>query len=157
MTERNRTGTMAGVTPEQAAAAVKVAVLELGGAFSQDPKTMRKARQLGLTGWAFYVAGRAGALGDVRAETAAAAMGFIATEAVRDGWEAARKVAPPVEIAEHNLCECCRWGRENLESFYGVARFVELAERVLVEADAAGMPLFAAWRAMPIPEDSPGA
>jgi hypothetical protein len=27
----------------------------------------------------------------------------------------------------------------------------------VVEADAAGMPLFAAWRAMPIPEDSLGA
>src|SRR3982751_3883877 len=102
---------MAGVTPEQTAAAVKVAVLELGGAFSQDPKTMRKARQLGLTGWAFYVAGRAGALGDVRADTAAGAVGVLAPE----------------------------------------------ARRVLGEADPAARPLFAAWRAMPIPEDSRGA
>lgn len=145
------------VTPEQTAAAVKRAVLELGGAFSHDPKTMRKARQLGLTGWAFYVAGRAGALGDVRPDTAAAAMAFIASDAVKDGWEAARRVAPPAEIAGHNLAECCRWGRENLPSFYGLPRFVELAERVVVEADPAGMPLFAAWRAMPIPEDSPAA
>jgi hypothetical protein len=145
------------VTPEQTAAAVKQAVLELGGAFSHDPKTMRKARQLGLTGWAFYVAGRAGALGEVRPDTAAAAMAFIASEAVKDGWEAARRVAPPADIAGHNLAECCRWGRENLESFYGLTRFIELAERVVVEADPAGMPLFAAWRAMPIPDDSPGA
>jgi hypothetical protein len=142
------------VTPEQTAAAVKPAVLELGGAFSHDPKTMRKARQLGLTGWAFYVAGRAGALGDIRPDTAAAAMAFIASDAVKDGWEAARRVAPPAEIAGHNLAECCRWGRENLASFPGLASFVELAERVVVEADPAGMPLFAAWRAMPIPEDS---
>jgi hypothetical protein len=148
---------MAVVTPEQAAAAAKRAVLELGGAFGHDPKTMRKARQLGLTGWAFYVAGRAGALGDVRPDTAAAAMAFIASEAVKDGWEAARRIAPPPEIAAHNLSECCRWGRENLESFYGLPQFVELAERVVVEADPAGMPLFAAWRAMPIPEDSLGA
>jgi hypothetical protein len=157
MTERDDTGTMAVVTPEQAAAAAKRAVLDLGGAFGHDPKTMRKARQLGLTGWAFYVAGRAGALGDVRPDTAAAAMAFIATEAVRDGWEAARRIAPPPEIAAHNLAECCRWGRENLESFYGLPQLVDLAERVVVDADAAGMPLFAAWRAMPIPEDSLGA
>jgi hypothetical protein len=148
---------MSPVTPEQTAAAAKSAVLELGSAFSHDPRTTRKARQLGLTGWAFYVAGRAGALGEVSPDTAAAAMAFVASEAVRDGWEAARKVAPAREIAGHNLAECCRWGRENLESFYGLARLVELAQRVVVEADAAGMPLFAAWRAMPVPEDAPGA
>jgi len=118
---------------------------------------MRKARQLGLTGWAFYVAGRGGALGDVRPDTVAAALGFIAPEAVRDGWEAARRILPPFEVAGENLGECCRWGRDNLESFYGLGRMVELAERVVVAAETAGMPLFAAWRAMPIPDDAPGA
>ena len=39
---------MSRVTPEQAAAAAKRAVLTLGGAFSDDPKTMRRARQIGL-------------------------------------------------------------------------------------------------------------
>jgi hypothetical protein len=145
------------VTPEQAAAAAKRAVLELGGAFNNDPKTMRRARQIGLTGWSFYVAGRGGALGDVRADTVAAALGFIALDAVQDGWDAARKVASPFEIAGHNLAECCRWGREHLESFFGLSKLVELAERVVVSAEPAGLPLFAAWRAMPIPEDSPGA
>jgi hypothetical protein len=145
------------VTPEQAAAAGKRAILKLGGAFGQDPRTMRKARQLGLTGWAFYVAGRGGALGDVRADTVAGVLGFIAPEAVRDGWEAARKIAPPPDIAAHNLGECCRWGREHLTTFYGLERLVELAERIVVSAEAAAMPLFAAWRAMPIPDDAAGA
>jgi len=36
------------VTPEQAAAAGKRAILKVGGAFAHDPRTMRKARQLGL-------------------------------------------------------------------------------------------------------------
>ena len=146
------------MTPEQAAAAAKPAVLALGNAFSDDPKTMRRARQIGLTGWAFYVAGRGGALGNVRADTVAAALGFIAPEAVQDGWDAACKVAPPEEIAAQNLAECCRWGREHLAGFYGLARLVELAERVVVSAEAAGMPLFAAWRSMPLPDDdAPGA
>jgi hypothetical protein len=148
---------MSGVTPEQTAVRLKSPVFELGGAFRQDPRTTRKARQLGLTGWAFYVAGRAGALGDVRPDTAAAAMAFIASDAVRDGWEAARKVALPSEVAEASAAECGRWGRENLESFYALPRLVELLERVVVDADAAGMPLFAAWRAMPVPEGGPGA
>ena len=117
------------MTPEQAAAAAKPAVLALGSAFSDDPKTMRRARQIGLTGWAFYVAGRGGALGNVRADTVAAALGFIAPEAVQDGWEAACKVAPPEEIAAQCRAECCRWGHEHLDGFYGLARLVELAER----------------------------
>jgi hypothetical protein len=145
------------VTPEQTAAAGKRAILKLGGAFGHDPRTMRKARQLGLTGWAFYVAGRGGALGDVRADTVAGVLGFIAPEAVRDGWEAARKVAAPLDIAAHNLAECCRWGREHLSTLDGLERFVELAERVVVSAEAAGLPLFAAWRSMPVPDDEPGA
>jgi hypothetical protein len=148
---------MTRVTPEQAAAAAKHAVLDLGGAFGNDPKTMRRARQIGLTGWAFYVAGRGGALGEVHPDTVAAAMGFIAPEAVRDGWDAARRVASPTEIAAHNLAECCRWGRENLEPFYGLPRMVELAGRVVLAAEIAGMPLFAAWRAMPVPDLSLGA
>jgi hypothetical protein len=147
---------MTGVTPEQAAAAAKRPVLELAGAFGNDPKTLQCARQLGLSGWAFYVAGRGGALGDVDPDTVTAAIGFIAAEAIRDGWQAARRVAAPAEIAARNLAECCRWGRENLEVFYGSPKLVELASRVVVAAEIAGMPLFAAWRAMPVPDDSVG-
>ncbi|HYN97453.1 MAG TPA: hypothetical protein VES42_26755 [Pilimelia sp.] len=145
------------MTPELAAAACKIAVQELGGAFAEDPKTLRRARQLKLSGWAFYVAGRGGALGDVRPDTVAAALGFIAPEAVNDGWDAARRVATPADVAAHNLAECCRWGAEHLGHFGGLERLMELSERVVLAADPAGMPLFAAWRAMPVPEDSPGA
>jgi hypothetical protein len=148
---------MTGVTPEQAAAAAKQAVRELGEGFGNDPRTMRRARQVGLTGWAFYVAGRGGALGDVEPDTVAAAIGMIAAEAVQDGWEAAKLVAPPPQIAAHNLAECCRWGHEYLASFRDLARLVEFAERVVVSAEPAGLPLFAAWRAMPVPDSAPAA
>ena len=145
------------VTPEQTAGAVRLTVVKLGGAFAEDPKTLRRARELGLTSWAFYVAGRGGALGDVRSDTVAAAIGFIAPEAVRDGWEAARRVAPPSQVAEYHLQECCRWGVERLSGLPRLDRLLALAERVVVAADAAGLPLFAAWRAMPVPDDEPGA
>jgi len=145
------------VTPDLTAAATRAAVHELGGAFAEDPKTLRQARQLGLTGWSFYVAGRGGALGDVRPDTVAAALGFIAPDAVRDGWETARRIIPPSEVAEHHLAECCRWGRERLDVFHGVDRLVDLAVRVVLAADPAGLTLFAAWRTMPMPEDGPGA
>lgn len=145
------------MTPEQAATAAKPGVLELGGAFNDDPRTLRRARVMGLSGWAFYVAGRGGALGDVRTDTVAAALGFIAPEAVVDGWEAARRVATPMDVAAARLAECCRWGNENLGDFALLDRLTELVQRIVVSADPAGMPLFAAWRAMPVSDSAPAA
>ncbi|TWH68341.1 SCO6745 family protein [Micromonospora olivasterospora] len=145
------------MTPEQLAAASKPYVLELGDAFSRCPDTLRRARLLGIPGWAFYIAGRAGALGDVRAPTVAAALGFIAPDAVADGWDAAARVVPPVEVAVANLAECCRWGGQQLAGVAGVTRLAGLLRRVVDAADDSAMPLFAAWRAMPVPDDSPGA
>ncbi|HEV7712722.1 MAG TPA: hypothetical protein VGP16_31300 [Asanoa sp.] len=145
------------MTPEQTAQASREAVLELGGAYAECPRTLRRARQLGLSGWAFYVAGRGGALGDVRSDTVAAALGFIAPEAVADGWDGARRVLPPSEVASVHLAECCRWGVEQLGGFPRVERLVELTQRVVLAADASALPLFAAWRAMPVPDDHLGA
>lgn len=145
------------MTPEQAGAASRRVVGALGSAFLGDPRTLRRARELGLTGWACYVAGRGGALGDVRPDTVAAALGLIAPEAVRDAWVAARTVLPPSKVAASMLAECCRWGAERLDDAPSVERLAALAESVVLHADASGFPLFAAWRAMPVPDDGPGA
>ncbi len=145
------------MTPEQAAAASRSAVHRLGGAFAEDATTLRRARRLGLTGWSFYVAGRAGVLGDVAPDAVSAALGFIAADAVWDGWDSARKVTDPAEVSREHLAECCRWGRERLAHYPGVPRLVALAERVVAAAGPAGLPLFAAWRTVPVPEDGPGA
>lgn len=145
------------MTPEQAAAAARPSVLDLGGAHGECPRTLRRARLIGLSGWAFYVTGRGGALGDVRAEMVAAAIGFIAPDAVADGWDAAGQVARPAEVAASNLVECCRWGVERLAGCPEVPRLLEVAQRVVPAADGAGLPLFAAWRAMPVPQDAPAA
>ncbi|MEU7618449.1 hypothetical protein AB0M91_20355 [Micromonospora rifamycinica] len=145
------------MTPEQVAAGSKPAVLELGELFSRSPETLQRARELGLSGWAFYVTGRAGALGDIHAETVAAALGFLAPEAVADGWDTAVRVVRPLAVATANLTECCRWGTAHLDGLPGTPRLTALLERVVAAADATGMPLFAAWRAMPLPEHADGA
>jgi hypothetical protein len=145
------------VTPEQAAAFAKPGVLGLTDAFAESPQTLRRARLMGLSGWAYHVAARAGALGGVRPDTVAAALGFIAPEAVTDGWEAAAKMVAPAEVAEWHLHELCRWGVEQLGGFPRIDRVAELLQRVVATAESAGLPLFAAWRAMPVPDDAPGA
>ena len=101
----------------------------LGSAYAECPKTLRTARELGLTGWSFFVAGLGGALGDVHPDTVAAALGFIARDAVRDAWAAARQIQPVAEIAAQNLAQCRRWGSEKLDGFFDVERLAELAER----------------------------
>lgn len=145
------------MTPEQAAANATPGLANLVGAFAESPQTLRRARLMGLSGWAYHVSARAGALGDVRPETVAAAIGFIAPEAVTDGWEAAAKTTPPVEVATWHLHELCRWGVDELGGFPRLSRLLELAKRVVEAVDAAGLPLFAAWRAMPVPDASAGA
>lgn len=145
------------MTPEQAAAKARPALTTVVGAFAESPQTLRRARVLGLSGWAYHVSARAGALGDVRAETVAAAIGFIASDAVTEGWEAAAKATPPLQVATWHLHELCRWGVEELGSFPRVGRLLELARPVVSAVDGAALPLFAAWRAMPLPEEEPGA
>ena len=136
------------VTPEQTASASKATLRFLGSAFTEDPKTLRRAREFGLTGWAFFVAGLGSALGDVPAEIVTAAVGFISPDAVREAWESARRIRPVDEIAKLNLVECQRWGQEKLDPFGATSRLAELAGRVVAAADATSMPLFAAWRVL---------
>ena len=145
------------MTPEHAAAASKQAIERLGGAYLQCPITTRRAQQWGLSGWSYHVASRGGVLGDVPADTIAAALGFFAPEIVRDAWEAARRVRAPQEIASQAIAECCRWGSDNLDNYPGIRRLSQLVAPVVRAIDSSGLPLFAAWRALPTPDVTPGA
>src|SRR6185437_14683795 len=108
----------------QAAANAMTGLATIVGAFAESPQTLRRARLLGLSGWAYHVSARAGALGDVRPETVAAAIGFIAPEAVTDGWEAAAKTTEPMEVATWHLHELCRWGGDQLGGFPRLSRLL---------------------------------
>lgn len=145
------------LTPEQAAAAAQPNVSALVNAFNEWPQTLRRARLLGLSGWAFQVAGRGGVLGEVAAETVAATLGFLAPDAVADGWAAACRVTRPSEVAASNLAECCLWGIEHLHGFPKLDRLLDLTQRVVDAADPTGLPLFAAWRAIVVPAPEPAA
>ena len=145
------------VTPEQAAANARTGLATIVGAFAESPQTLRRARLLGLSGWAYHVSARAGALGEVRPETVAASIGLIAPEAVIDGWEATAKASSPMEVATWHLHELCKWGIEQIGGFPRLGRLIELSGRVVAAVDYAALPLFAAWRAMPVPDEAPGA
>ena len=71
------------MTPAQTAAATKQAVTELGGAFSEDPRTLRRARQLGRRQFPI-VAGGTGVWSFIHIDDAATAT-LAAIESGRTG------------------------------------------------------------------------
>lgn len=145
------------MTPEDAAGAAAGPIGALGGAFMTARPTLKKGPELGFPkGWSFYFAGRGGVLGDVVPDVVAAAFGFFPPAFVREQWLVGRGVMEPSAAAAAYAEACQDWGREHLDGAEGLDRLVELLKIVVSEADGAGAPLFAGWRAMPLPEDVPG-
>jgi hypothetical protein len=145
------------MTPEATAAAAAAPIGALGGAFMMSRPTLKKGPAIGLPrGWAFYFAGRGGVLGDVAPDVVAAAFVFFPVETVRTHWLEARAILEPAAAAAAYAEACQDWGREHLSEVDDLDRLVDLLRRVVADIDPAGAPLFAGWRALPLPEDVPG-
>ena len=146
------------MTPDDTAVAVAGPIGALGGAFMLSRATLKKGPSLGFPkGWSFYFSGRGGVLGDVVPDVVAAAFVFFPVAWVQQQWLLGRAVMEPSAAAAAYAEACQDWGREKLDGLPGLERLVELLRRVAAAADPAGAPLFAGWRAMPLPEDAPGA
>jgi hypothetical protein len=95
-------------------------------------------------------------LGDVDGNVVAAAFGFFEPASVAARWEQGVAVAGAREAARRYNEAAAAWGRDRLTDVEGVGRLAELGERVIAAADAAGLPLFAGWRAEPRVDDHAG-
>ena len=146
------------MTPAQTAEAAGKIITALGGRFMMYKPTFRRGSEAGFPkGWYLYAAGRGGVLGDVDASVVSAAFAYFPHDVVRERWEVARAVMPPSQAADL-YAECCQqWGRDNLAEVEGLDRLAALLQRVADAAEIAGAPLFAGWRALPVPDDAPGA
>ncbi len=137
------------------AARVGEPIRSLGGAFMLDPATIAAGQELGLDFPISYGLGRGGVLGDVHADVVIAAFVFFESSVVQGIWDAGRELVAPAVAAE-GFTESCRvWGRTHLSSVDGLDELCALAERVVAAASVPGLPLFAAWRAVPLPADLP--
>lgn len=141
------------MTPEESATGSAEAISSLASRFMLDPATYIAAAGLGFQGMDFYVSGRGGALGDVDADVVAAAFVFFNPEAVRAAWGSGRAVMAPPEAARHWATAAHTWAEAHIPDEIDSRRLAELAGRMCNGADAAGAPLFAAWRALPEPSD----
>lgn len=131
-------------------------VRALGGAFMLDSATIARSGELGLDFSGFYGLGRVGVLGDVDADVAAAAMVFFEPAMVRSIWDGARAKLTPIDAATEFMEACRAWGRAHLAGVGGLGELCALVERVVTAASPAAAPLFAGWRAMPLPDDPAG-
>ncbi|MFE1591303.1 hypothetical protein [Nocardia sp. NPDC058705] len=133
-------------------AAVKRQVLELGGAFMISREARAFGETTGVAGFhGAYTRGRGGVLGDVDADVVTAAFGFFEPECVRAAWESVSM--PAAEAATQYMLACRGFGQRKLAGFDRADRLAELLQRVVNAAPSTGLPLFAGWRAMPVPED----
>jgi hypothetical protein len=124
-----------------------------------DPGTQARASELGLApGFSFWVNGRAGAMGDVSADVAAAAIGFMAPELVAEHWNARPSDVPPLRAALEYASVGADWGRNALADVDSgqLERLVSLADRVSDQALPSCGALFAGWRQLDRPADPAG-
>lgn len=144
------------MSPEECAARIAPTVGDLGARFMLHAETMEAGKEAGYpNGFAYYMAGRGGVLGDVDADVVYAAFMFFNPAVVAKMWNAGIAVAGAGSAARSYAESCARWGRARLRDFDAAERLAELAGRVVDGADAAGLSLFAGWRAMPLPDDAP--
>jgi hypothetical protein len=134
-----------------AATATAAAVSTVGSHFMLDGGTYKRGAELGFTGLDFYVAGRAGVLGDVDADVVASAFTFFEPGAVRTLWDQGRAVMSPAAASAEFAGCCASWAEEHVPDDVDAARLAELATRVVATARPAAAPLFAAWRATEVP------
>jgi len=134
-------------------------ISDYGWTYYFDPATVARGERLGLDTFAFYFIGRGGVLGDVEAAVVQSAFGYFNPAVVAMMWEAARaKVAP--RTAGREYFEAAHdFGRARLSGVEELGPFVTAATKVLDAAklDVAGLTLFAAAAAEPLPSDLPAA
>ena len=130
---------------------------DVGGRWMLHPEVLGPCRDAGYpNGYAYYVAGRGGVLGDVDADVIASAFGFFAPSLVRTMWDKGVVVEGARAAAARYGAACADFGRGRLVGFAGSGRIAELAGRLATGVDAAGLALFAGWRAEPLPDDTDG-
>jgi hypothetical protein len=130
---------------------------DVGGRWMLHREVIGPCRSFGYpNGYAYYVAGRGGVLGDVDSDVVGSAFGFFEPSLLRKMWEAGIAVEGARRAAARYGAACAQWGRSRLVGFEGCGRLAELIRHVVDSSDSAGLSLFAGWRAEPRPDDPAG-
>jgi hypothetical protein len=131
---------------------------DLGAVHYFIPETLAVGRQHGLDGFRFYFFGRGGALGDVEPAVVGSAFGYFHPGLVTKIWNTARERADvgPREAGRLHLQCAADVGRREFGDIEGLDAFCAAAEKVVAAGERAGLALFTAVAAEPLPTDAPG-
>ncbi|WP_230465500.1 SCO6745 family protein [[Actinomadura] parvosata] len=140
--------------PRTTAVQVKAPIGQIGGGFMVSREAKAICDEYGLGAREVYFRGRCGVLGECDASVVTAVAVFFPAAHVEESWNGGRKL--PVDRAVELYAEACHaWARRKLGDQPGCARIAELLEPVVEAASPVGAPLFAGWRAVPLPDDPP--
>ena len=129
------------------------AVTGISANFMLDGATYAVGGDAGFNGMDFYGAGRGGVLGEVSADVAAAAFVFFNPTVVEGAWEGSRDVMSRGAAAELFAGCLVTWADQHLSDDVDWARLAELAGKIVDHASVGGAPVFAGWRALPVPSE----
>ncbi|MCB0970107.1 MAG: hypothetical protein KDA97_01125 [Acidimicrobiales bacterium] len=135
----------------EGAAASGDSINGLGSHFMLDLNTYAYGGELGFEGIDFYLAGRAGVLGEVPAGVVVASLVFFEPTLVATAWERSGKVMSRIDAAKEFAGVAHRWADAHVPDDVDALRLADLAGRVADAASVAGAPLFAGWRALAEP------
>ncbi|WP_327086471.1 hypothetical protein OIE66_29590 [Nonomuraea sp. NBC_01738] len=138
--------------PRETAVAVKVPIGQAGGGFMVSREAKAACEEYGLGPRELYFRGRFGVLGECDADVVTSVAVFFPHEHVKESWDGGRKLSVEQAVEVYTRI-CHEWGQRKLGGFDGCARLAELLETVAVGASSVGAPLFAGWRAVPLPGD----
>jgi hypothetical protein len=140
-----------------AAAAGGKAIEALGGIWMLHPEQFARSLEAGFDHpFEGYFTGRAGALGHVQPEVAAATLAVFEPALVVQMWTAGTFTHAPRAAAALYTAQAAQWARDHLSEASDLDRFNALCERVTDAAPSAGLPLFAGWRSLSRADDSTG-
>ncbi len=129
------------------------AVTGISSNFMLDGATYAVGGDAGFNGMDFYGAGRAGVLGDVSADVVTAAFVFFNPTVVETVWDGSREVMARSAAAELFAGCAVTWAEDHLADDVDWARLAELAGKIVDGASVGGAPVFAGWRALPVPSE----
>ena len=138
----------------QVASTIAPLIGSLGAKYMLDPDTMAHGAEAGYpNGFAYYVAGRGGVLGDVDSDVVYSAFMFFERSLIDKLWKAGVAVEGARSASKRYMQSCDTWGKKHLANIDNLDLFISPAEKLISQVDSSGLSLFAGLRAEPLPSD----
>ena len=140
----------------QVASTIAPLIGSLGAKYMLDPDTMAHGAEAGYpNGFAYYVVGRGGVLGDVDSDVVYSAFMFFERTLIDKLWKAGVAVEGARAASKRYMQSCDTWGKKHLANIDNLDLFIAPAEKLVSQVDSSGLSLFAGLRAEPLPSDLP--